>query len=453
MGRKVKFVLSDLHIGVNATQNNPSHIKAFTPDNLFADFLKKIAEESETKGYDVELIINGDFLEFLRVPAVDDFDPSQNYPDEYYLDTSDEASIKRLKLIHSHHPTVFQALSDFMCPEQPQRRITLIKGDRDVHFYWPRVKGQLRALLQASGARSSLLLFAEEFVSREKIYIEHGHQHAETFNKYLDFHDPRQTSVPGQLDYPPASRLLIDLDRDNTIASAVLQHVQPITALVWPAVKWNQRLAAKLLTKLAPPVPISVALETSLEFIEFQDETVCYEALLQCQTDVEYRHNFYQQIERYLSQFHPTPKPTNGLDEITDHPLEMIRKEQARQHQWLRQAAQRIAYQEGAQIILFGHAHRPAQETLENDAIYVNTGSWAEDFSTASLETWQALLTGTVPADTLSVSLPYARIDYYEDKDTPSVQLLDFARKEPPKSYAKADLSERVINWINRLRS
>jgi hypothetical protein len=62
--------------------------------------------------------------------------------------------------------------------ESPQRHITIIKGNHDVSLFWPGVKNHLREMLGASGARASLLRFADEFVSREKIYVEHGHQHA-----------------------------------------------------------------------------------------------------------------------------------------------------------------------------------------------------------------------------------------------------------------------------------
>jgi hypothetical protein len=134
---------------------------------------------SEQDRREIELIINSDFLSFCMFPAVDRYDPDERYPLETYLDSSQQASIKRLNLIVEGHPEVFDALSDFIHVEAPQRRVTIIKGNHDVNLYWPGVKSRLREVLGASGSRSALLLFAEEFVSRERIYVEHGHQRTE----------------------------------------------------------------------------------------------------------------------------------------------------------------------------------------------------------------------------------------------------------------------------------
>jgi UDP-2,3-diacylglucosamine pyrophosphatase LpxH len=165
VGHKLKFVLSDLHLGVGHQESN--YLEDFTVDTLLAHFLQQIWRESEREQREIELIINGDLFEFLQVPAVDQYDPNANYPLETYLDSSEAASIKRLDLIVQAHPEVFAALSDFMQVEAPQRRITIIKGNHDVNLYWSGVKARLREVLDASGERSSLLLFAEEFVSRE----------------------------------------------------------------------------------------------------------------------------------------------------------------------------------------------------------------------------------------------------------------------------------------------
>ena len=210
MGRKLKIVLSDLHLGAGHTNKGGNLLEDFRASRAFVDFLHAIWHESERDEREVELIINGDFFEFLQVPAVDDYDPTVSYPKEAYLDSSQEASIKRLNIIANGHSRIFNALSDFMHVEAAQRSVTIIKGNHDVNLYWPGVKSRLREILGASGTRASLLRFADEFVSREKIYVEHGHQHAEKMNGYYDSFDPRSPDDLNQLFYPAGSRFIID---------------------------------------------------------------------------------------------------------------------------------------------------------------------------------------------------------------------------------------------------
>jgi hypothetical protein len=178
-------------------------------------------------------------LELLQVPAVDHYDPDENYPIEAYHDSSEPASIKRLNRIVEGHPEVFNALSDFMHVEAPQRRITIIKGYHDVNLYWSGVKGRLREVLGASGARSSLLLFAEEFVNREKIYVEHGHQRTEKMNSYHDFLDPRRPDDLSQLYYPTGSYFNIDIFTRRGRERWFFDNIKPVTTLIWYALQWD----------------------------------------------------------------------------------------------------------------------------------------------------------------------------------------------------------------------
>ena len=111
MARKAKIIVSDLHVGAGFAPDNP--LEDFTDDE-FADFLGGIVTESDTKTMDVELIMNGDIVEFLQVPATDIFDPGTAYPPETYRPTSEEASADKMALIIAGHPTFFTALRDFV---------------------------------------------------------------------------------------------------------------------------------------------------------------------------------------------------------------------------------------------------------------------------------------------------------------------------------------------------
>jgi UDP-2,3-diacylglucosamine pyrophosphatase LpxH len=418
VGYKLKFVLSDLHLGAGHIESN--YLEDFTVDTKLAQFLQAISHESERDQREVELIINGDFFEFLEVPAVDNYRPGEVYPDEAYLDSSEQASIQRLNIIVEGHPLVFDALSDFIHVEAPQRRITLIKGNHDVNLYWPGVKARLREILGTSGTRSSMLLFAEEFISRERIYVEHGHQRAETINCYNDFLDPRLPGNPTQLYHPVGSRLVIDFFNNLGREYWFVDNIKPLTTLIWYALRWDFEFAAQMLASFIRHSPthaeLSFIFDDWLQGLE--DAVIRRNWSARYQADPAFRQQFHRQALEYLS-------PITELAEISDDSLNLGRAAQRLQQTVLYQAAAEIAQRQGAALVIFGHSHRPAQEVLATGGVYLNTGGWLRDLSAATPETWQTLFTGRLSYRDIPLNLPYARIDYDEDNQ-PMAQLLDF---------------------------
>jgi len=463
VGRKLKFIVSDLHIGAGHTNKGGNLLEDFRASRTFVDFLHAIWHESERDRREVELIINGDFFEFLQVPAVDDYDPTISYPKEAYLDSSQEASIKRLNIIAKGHSRIFDALSDFIHVEAAQRSITIIKGNHDVHLYWPGVKSRLREILGASGTRGSLLRFADEFISREKIYVEHSHQRAEKMNGYYDSFDPRSPDDPDQLYYPAGSRFVIDFFNKVEPGWWFVDHIKPIPTLIWYALKWDFDFACQALVSLIRYAP-ALALEgavpeggiasgpnSTLEDLE--DEVKHREISQRYTDDSAFRLHFHQQVQQFFDSINlDEPLLTN----IVDDPLEMGHAYQNQQHALLRHAAQKISEQEGAKIILFGHTHYPIQEKLSTGSTYINTGSWVEDFSDATQKTWEALFNGSRKPSHPPKWLPYARLDYNEN-DCPKVQLLYFnrptyrAKTEPNPKTETQGFFEKNLDWMARL--
>jgi UDP-2,3-diacylglucosamine pyrophosphatase LpxH len=456
---KLKIVLSDFHLGAGSPAIGDNPLEDFVADKAFARFLETIRGECDEGATEVELIINGDFFEFLQVPAVDEFDPQASYPVEAYQDSSQAASIKRLDLIAAGHPIVFDALSDFIQVEAPQRRVTIIKGNHDVNLFWPGVKQRLREILGTTGRRASMLLFAERYVSREGIYVEHGHQYAEQFNHWDNFDEPRDRRRSGQLVYPPGSRFVIDFLNSVERERAWADSIKPLTALAWYSLEWDFSFAVRMLLALAKHIPITKAsgraAREAIETLCYQlrDTTFCQELADRYTTSLDFRRHFHTRVAQLLVPaasppgmfVWPAPPADESAIEIAGQEIEEIQAS-------MRRVAARVMVAENAHVVVFGHTHRPSLEILENGSTLVNCGSWLwlGGCDPANVEGWREFF---AHPDQLTPHhhLTYARIDY-DEQDVPHAQLLAFVEQQTQAMLdAPLALWPRVVSRLRRM--
>jgi len=250
MAGKVKIIVSDLHLGAGFFDLDKGNVlEDFIVDEAFARFLDETKEESETEGTDFELIIDGDMMEFLQAPAVDQFEPRRAYPPENYRSSSEEDSAKKMDLIIKGHPMFFAALREFIKPANPQRKVTILKGNHDVNLYWPAVKEWIRQAVYATGGeRAKLLAFEEVCINREGIYIEHGNQYVEKVNRVDNFEKPLDPEREGQLAIPAGSRFVIEFFNQVEWEKWWVDGIKPMTALIWYALAIDFPFAIKTLT-------------------------------------------------------------------------------------------------------------------------------------------------------------------------------------------------------------
>ncbi len=459
MSGKLKIVVSDFHLGAGPLDIGENPLEDFIADEAFAHFLEALCAESNRDNKEVELIINGDFFEFLQVPAVDEFDPQRTYPPEAYYDSSQAASIKRLDLIAAGHPIVFGALADFIQVKAPRRRMTLIKGNHDVNLFWPGVKQRLREVLGATGQSASMLLFAEKYVSREGIYVEHGHQYAERLSRWDNFDDPRDQNNHDQLFYPPGSRLVIDffnsVERDRAWADSL----KPLTALAWYSLQSDFPFAAQMLLMLAKHIPANVVgaenkTNNSLDTLcrQLGDAAACQELSDRYHACLDFRRDFHMRIGQLLV---PAASPPGmfvwPMPPADESGMEIARTEIEEIQASMRRVAVRVAASEGAHVIVFGHTHRPCIESLEDGTTLVNCGSWQwlGGYDPTQVDVWRGLLVGATPTGPHH-RLTYARIDY-DEQDIPHAQLLNFAEEEERNSRDEQVALRRMLSWLRQV--
>jgi len=428
MAGKVKFIVSDLHLGAGCAPDNP--LEDFVTDDAFAAFLGSIVTESDAEGQDVELIVNGDMVEFLQVPAVDSFDPQAVYPDEDYLATSQGAALKKIEWVIAGHPVLFAALRDFLSPGSPRRSVTIIKGNHDVELYWSAVQQRIRQAVGAVDARHDLLTFASRSVSREGLYVEHGNQYAETLNRFENFEDPRDPRHPDELATPPGSRFVIRFVNEVEREKWWVDAVKPITALIWYGLAIDFAFAAKALACFLYALPavvvggFAVGAGTAADEVAQQltDESERAALAGRYAADADFRRAFDARVARVLSPERPTFAPS--VADRQGGALERARDVVAEMDRALRQAAQTKITQEGAELVIFGHTHQALSVPLEGGT-YVNSGTWVwwRDFAGSDLATWKAFYAHP-EAFTQPHFLTAVRVDY-DAQGHPHASLLD----------------------------
>jgi len=158
--RKIKLVVSDLHLGFGKTLQDGSTnpLEEFYFDEKLIEFIHYYSS-GEFRDAEVELIINGDFLNFLQV----------DYKGHYLTVVTETVSVEKLQGIIDGHPAVFRALREFAQLEG--RSITYVVGNHDQCMLWPGTRALLNETLGTSVRYKNIVYFFDG------VHIEHGHMH------------------------------------------------------------------------------------------------------------------------------------------------------------------------------------------------------------------------------------------------------------------------------------
>jgi UDP-2,3-diacylglucosamine pyrophosphatase LpxH len=467
MGGRIKIIVSDLHLGAGFVPENP--LEDFGSDDEFAEFLDGIMAESDEKALNVELIINGDMVEFLQVPAAEAFDPTVLYPAASYKTSSEVASTEKMLLVIQGHLTFFAALRNFVHPGEPRRSITIIKGNHDVNLYWPAVQDAIRVAVGATGERLGLLTFEERCVSREGIYVEHGNQYVEKVNRFDNFEEPQDPENPGELEMVPGSEFVIDFFNGVEREKWWVDAIKPITALIWYGFALDFAFAASVLVsflRVAPKLFVgSFAVEsdggvgdgTGVQMDELrlrlEDEAEVATMGDRYARDVSFRREFDAQLSQILHAADAPPEVQVPDAAVGAEALEKAQDITELSDVALRKVAQAKIVTEGAQVVVFGHTHRPLCEQLDG-GVHVNCGTWVwwRDFAGMDLETWQRLYAH--PEDFVQPHyLTYVRVDY-DSANRPRARVLDFTGQlvvECARSDKIEGFWEQLLAWLKRL--
>ncbi len=178
--KKLKLVISDLHLGKGRVlpDGATNSLEEFYYSEKLVEFFNYYSSGA-FREYEVELIINGDFLNFLQV----------DYRGHYLTVLTEGVCLEVLKSIVEGHKNVFKAMSDFA--HRPGNLITYVVGNHDQAMLWPACREYLNQALNTSIRYKNIVYFFDG------IHIEHGHMH-ESANRL----DPKRFFLKRDLPEP-----------------------------------------------------------------------------------------------------------------------------------------------------------------------------------------------------------------------------------------------------------
>jgi UDP-2,3-diacylglucosamine pyrophosphatase LpxH len=219
------FVVSDLHLSAGRRQDGTySGCENFFCDQSFGRFLRHAHAGLEPGGPRALLVINGDFIDFLRVSETparkeefaaweklireigaepgrtgDELETliAEEKKQGYGLRTHDYKSAWKLSRVVEGHPAFFDALAEWL---GRGHRLVVVKGNHDLEWYWPAVRncfrlalaerlaGQSGESVEAALTKTILpnITFADHSIVIDgNLYMEHGHRY-DAYSRVLD---------------------------------------------------------------------------------------------------------------------------------------------------------------------------------------------------------------------------------------------------------------------------
>lgn len=160
MKKKIKLVVSDLHLGLGRflEDGRLNLLEEFYFDEKFSEFLH-FYTTGENADSEVEIILNGDIFNFLQT----------DFEGHYLTVITESITIDMIKRIVRGHPVFFKALREFAAI--PGNLVTFVVGNHDQGMLWPGVRAYINEVIGTDAQYKNLVYYFDG------VHIEHGNMH------------------------------------------------------------------------------------------------------------------------------------------------------------------------------------------------------------------------------------------------------------------------------------
>jgi UDP-2,3-diacylglucosamine pyrophosphatase LpxH len=160
------FVISDLHLGGAYGELGTRGFRINTHVSELVEFLRELRTRAAAQRVNSELVINGDFVDFLA---------EQDDNDNWHAFIDDEPSaVATFDRIAARDPGVFDELAALLRSGVP---ITLTLGNHDIELSLPAVRARLKARLGVTRTSPFQFVYDGEAYVVGNVLIEHGNRY------------------------------------------------------------------------------------------------------------------------------------------------------------------------------------------------------------------------------------------------------------------------------------
>jgi UDP-2,3-diacylglucosamine pyrophosphatase LpxH len=248
------YIISDLHIGGVYPETNDLGDRGFricTHVPELTAFINALADKP-VNDPTVELVINGDFLDFLaeRRPEPPEWTPFLGNP---------AAAVQKLHEIVARDKPFFEALARFLARGHD---LVLVLGNHDIELAIPQVRRALEELLDTHGRRFRFIYDGEAYAVGNAL-IEHGNRY-DAFNvvdhdrlrRFRALHSRRQ-HIASEYEFTPPAGSKMVADVINPIKE-IYQFVDLLKPEMEATIPLLLALDPRLRTRLTRVIPISL---------------------------------------------------------------------------------------------------------------------------------------------------------------------------------------------------
>jgi|APLak6261658528_1056013.scaffolds.fasta_scaffold03787_2 UDP-2,3-diacylglucosamine pyrophosphatase LpxH len=404
---KEVFIISDLHIGGEYSDIKGG--RGFRINTHVADLCKffvEIRERAKDTKMSTELVINGDFLDFLaeKVP--------QELKRKSFIDDQEKA-LATFEQIVKRDKAVFDELNKLL---DAGVSVTVLLGNHDIELSLPAIRDQLGTLLRLDSGRKFKFIYDGEAYLIGDVLIEHGNRY-DGWNvvdhdllRRFRSESSRRLSISHDADFsPPAGSELVELimnpikkdypfidllKPETDAAIPFLLALEPSYANAANAIEAGRlALKAKWRGQKEPARPrqpgnfagqVDSPLNKVLN-LQLEDPSEREKLRQLIKTAQEGKQNMSSGVANRILSFAQLINSNNYEERlhILRGTLRCLQRDKSfdlsiESGKEYIAAAQKLASNTGISTIVFGHTHLAKEVEIADGKKYINTGTWAD---------------------------------------------------------------------------